>query len=220
MPTLDKSKELQERLDWLKGHVHLPPQEAWELARKRWPDIKLTRIHALRHILKAQGVKFPQAKPGGVRTKSERRRAAAKVKKRRPGGLSEATKFVLAQPREMDRAEVIEVARKAGLTLTVKNVSDIRSRHKDLLAAAATETPAEQLAIPEETNGAALAKPTRKYARKAATEEVVLPLGALSTDEADFMGLVLGIGYNRAARLLAQFRQQFFGQLKANTTED
>jgi hypothetical protein len=36
----------------------------------------------------------------------------------------------------------------------------------------------------------------------------------LSADESDFMGLVLGIGYNRAASLLASFRVQYFDALK------
>jgi hypothetical protein len=137
----------QEILDWLKANIQLPPQEALDQARKRWPELRLQRIHALRHVLKTQGVKVPKAKPGGIQPRS------AKIK----------------------------------------------------LAIAETQAPAP---------------PAAPLARRKRAEAVVLPMGALSTEEADFMGMVLGLGYNRAARLLAQFRVQFFESLKQHTQDN
>lgn len=144
--------KLNESQEWMEEHLHLSPQEALEVARQRWPDIKLTRIHAWRHQLKQLGYEFAPGKAGGL--------------------------------------------------------------HPGKKSADSPPAPAGQLTIP------AAEAPVVKERRSRKGEQVVLPLGALSTDEADYMSLVLGIGYNRAARLLAQFRTQFFQQIKAHTNDE
>src|SRR6185295_8203645 len=109
--------------------------------------------------------------------------ATKKKTKRRP--LSERTLFVLGLPREMPTNEVIERAAKAGFPLSRERLASIRHQHKARWRSGAIAPVAE----PAKNVGA---------------------VGALSDDESDFMGLVLGIGYNRAASLLASFRVQYF----------
>jgi len=106
--------------------------------------------------------------------------------------LSARTKFVLGLPRDMPRDEVIERAAKAGLTISRGLLNSIRQKHK-----ARWDSPA-----PAPVHVAEPAK------------NVGVTVTPLSADESDFMGLVLGIGYNRAASLLASFRVQYFDALK------
>lgn len=113
---------------------------------------------------------------------------ATKKKKKRYNGrpLSERTQFVLSLPRDMAPEEVIERARGAGLTISRGLLHGIRRKHK-------------------ERWGAPVAEPAKNV--RAGT-------GALSDQERDLLGLVLDVGYSRAAALLDSFRVEYFDALK------
>jgi len=98
--------------------------------------------------------------------------------------LSERTKFVLSLPRETPRDEVIERAKGKGLTISKGLLNSIRQKHKDRWG---------------------VAEPAKKVGASA---------GALSDSERDLLGLVLDIGYSRAAALLDSFRVEYFDALK------
>ena len=102
--------------------------------------------------------------------------------------LSERTKFVLSLPREMPRDEVIERARGAGLTISKGLLSSVRRKHKDRWSAPVH-----------------VAEPAKK---------VGASTGTLSEAERDLLGLVLDVGYARAASLLAAFRVEYMDALK------
>lgn len=188
----------------------MPPAEVVKAAHEAGVRVTRSMVFAVR---KRHGTTpRPDAKP---RAKAP---LAKPTKKRRAGGWSALTKFILSVPAGVPTREVVERARKAGFKTDSKQISSARARYKDLLTAAPEE--ATQLALPDANTPEAEVKVTRKYTRKERSEQIVLPLGSLSTDEADFMGIVLGIGYNRAARLLAQFRTQFFDTIKQHTTNE
>jgi hypothetical protein len=187
--------------------MDMPAAEAAQRATKAGFEVNRNRVNQirLRHspaLRKSQPAQTTQA---GKPSKPGKRHRA----------VSPATLFVLQQSADLSAAEVAALAKKAGHDLDRNAVNGIRYRHRDRPVPPAPAS--TQLALPE-TQAEQPLGPVRK-ARKGHAEAVVLPLGNLSTDEADFMGLVLGIGYNRAARLLAQFRQQFFGMLKSHTTD-
>lgn len=198
---------MDEKLEWMKAHVALPPKEALALAHKTWPDMRLGYIYALRSLLRKGGMNIPEASRQTSPTTRVKRRSG-----HRP--ISPNTKFVLEQSADVPPDEVVALAKKAGLTITKGAVQTARLRHKSKLVNAVTKRVAAQLAIPDVQAG--VVHKTRK------PEPVVLPLGTLSEDEADFMGMALNLGWSRASRLLAQFRVQFFGMIKthANTSEE
>jgi hypothetical protein len=101
--------------------------------------------------------------------------------------LSPAAKFVESLPLSMPGPEVVSRAAKAGHKLTLKQAQQIRYRAK-------------------RRNGGKAPRQTKAPPPP--------PSRPLSDDETEFMSLVLGIGYNRAASLLAQFRVDYFDTLK------
>lgn len=206
-----------ERMEWMAKHAHLPPKEALEIARKQWPRLSLPSIYVMRNALRQKGVEVTHAPTGGAHGPA----APAKPKRRYavPRPLTPQTRFILSLPLDMPIAEAVERAHKAGHAgVSRQIVSAARTRHKARASSPAPAAePSAQLALPD-ANGAADPSPVARRSRK--PDPVVLPLGALSSDEADFMGLVLGLGYNRAARLLAQFRVQFFETIKVHTTDE
>jgi len=98
--------------------------------------------------------------------------------------LSKRTKFVLSLPREMPRDEVIARAAKAGLTISKGLLSSIRQKHKE------------------------------RWGAPAPVAEPAKDVGALTDQERDLLGLVLDVGYSRAASLLDSFRIEYFDALK------
>jgi hypothetical protein len=103
--------------------------------------------------------------------------------------LSERTKFVIALPRSMPVTEVIERAAAAGLTISKGLAHSIRQKHKDKISAGVAE-PAKKVRV-------ASTKPS-----------------TLTDNERDLLGLVLEVGYSRAASLLDSFRIEYFDKLK------
>jgi len=210
-------------------HADVPPKEALKLARKLWPKMTLQAIYQLRNHMRKKGVDVPKFATG-VPTKHPERYAngaapvvapAERPKRTLNRTLLPSTQFVLSQPMDMHRDEVAKRAQAAGFkTITATRVSSIRSQHKRTKAYQEAPQQPAQLAIAETQASAPQAPSAAPLARRKRAEAVVLPMGALSTEEADFMGMVLGLGYNRAARLLAQFRVQFFESLKQHTQDN
>jgi hypothetical protein len=211
MPRAPKPKAPGEKLEWMKAHAHLRPKEALAEALKRWPDMKINNIHQLRHAVRVRGVPVPKASTSGQAASTE---TPPPTKPQRYGHrpLSASTKFILAQGADLSATEIIELGRKAGLTLSKGIVNGARTRHRNKPTGDAVSPPATQLAIPETAVDAVAARKPRR-----AHEQIVLPLGSLSEEEADFMGMALNLGWSRASRLLAQFRVQFFGMIKTHT---